>query len=81
VEILNHTAGQASLGEGLGDLLDDGRCLGRRLEDDRVAGEQRGYQGVDENEIWVLAEAVSGCSSRLTHPTHPVSKHLHSTQR
>ena len=54
MEVLKHAMRQASLGKGLGHLLDDGGCLRGWLEDNRVAGEKSGNQRIDQDEIGVL---------------------------
>jgi hypothetical protein len=54
VEELDDVLVEAGFDEDVADLLDDGWRLGRGLEDDTVAGEESGDEGVREDEVWVL---------------------------
>lgn len=54
MEVLQHALGQASSLKDLSDTLGNGGGLGRRLQDDRVAGEDGWDERVDESQVRVL---------------------------
>ena len=54
VEVLQHALGQASSLEDLSDTLGNGGGLGRRLQDDGVAGENGWDERVDEGQVRIL---------------------------
>ena len=54
MEVLDDAVGEAGGLESFLDVLDDGGRLGRGFQDDGVAGEEGGNQGVDEDEVGVL---------------------------
>ena len=53
-EIGEQALGQASAPEGLGDALADEQRLRRVLQDDGVAGEKAGDDGVDRGEVRIV---------------------------
>lgn len=73
MEILKDISGKAGRSEDLGYVFNDGRSLRRRLQDHGVASKQCGYEGIDEDQIWVLcwwgASALEG-KQELNISTH-----------
>ena len=53
-EIVEQTLGQAGAPKRLGEALADEQRLRGMLQDDRIAGEQAGHDGVDRGEIWIV---------------------------
>lgn len=54
MEVLNNIPREPRCGKSGGDLLDDGRCLWRGFQDDRIPSENSRDQAVDKSEVRVL---------------------------
>ena len=54
MEYLEYTIRQTSVAEDLLDLLGTRWCLGRRLDDYRITGQQRRNKRIYEGQVWIL---------------------------